>query len=196
VQGWDISGLKEGRAPERVFRFWTGDDTDATIVIDDEGMLYVGSEYEKGNARSKEVGQLMKLDPSKPDNPLVWKIDDHASKPAGTWATPVLYKDLVVFATHNFQLIAVERATGKIRWKFVLPGMGHGSPVIVDDVLLAADCSVGDMHAFDMSDPNAVPTKLWNLNLNKGCIESTPAVWKGVFYIGTRAGGVHAVGLK
>ena len=31
VQGWDISDvLAGGRRVERVFRFWTGDDTDAT----------------------------------------------------------------------------------------------------------------------------------------------------------------------
>ncbi|MDH3707398.1 MAG: hypothetical protein OES57_15125, partial [Acidimicrobiia bacterium] len=48
VQGWDISGLADGVDPERVFRFWAGDDIDATIAIDDEGMLYVGVEYERG----------------------------------------------------------------------------------------------------------------------------------------------------
>ena len=48
VQGWDVSGLAEGVEPTRVFRFWTGDDTDASVVIDDEGFLYVGVEYERG----------------------------------------------------------------------------------------------------------------------------------------------------
>ena len=50
MQGWDISGLAQGATPERVFRFWTGDDTDA---IDRRstttGMLYVGVEYERRN---------------------------------------------------------------------------------------------------------------------------------------------------
>ena len=43
VQGWDISDLLDGGTKyHRVFRFWTGDDTDGSIVIDDEGFLYVG----------------------------------------------------------------------------------------------------------------------------------------------------------
>ncbi len=32
VQGWDVSGLDQGRQPTRTFRFWTGDDTDASVV--------------------------------------------------------------------------------------------------------------------------------------------------------------------
>ena len=72
VQGWDITSLQEGGTPERVFRFWAGDDTDASIVIDDEGMLYVATEFERDNARSKELGQVMKLDPTNAENPVVW----------------------------------------------------------------------------------------------------------------------------
>ncbi len=79
VQGWDITNLKtDPSSVKRVFRFWTGDDTDASVVVDKEGMLYVASERERGSTmdRSDEVGQLMKLDPTKPDDPLVWKIND------------------------------------------------------------------------------------------------------------------------
>src|SRR5690606_19953493 len=81
VQGWDVSGLAEGVTPTRVFRFWTGDDTDASIVIDEEGFLYVASEYERGNARSQEVGQLLKLDPSRPDDPVVWAVHNRDFNP-------------------------------------------------------------------------------------------------------------------
>ncbi|MEA2685334.1 MAG: hypothetical protein QOE93_529, partial [Actinomycetota bacterium] len=60
VQGWDVSGLLAGTGlvPERVFRFWVGDDVDATVVIDDEGMLYVASEWERHTARARQVGQI------------------------------------------------------------------------------------------------------------------------------------------
>ena len=74
VQGWDIAALEGGGTPTRVFRFWTGDDTDASVVADDEGYLYVASEYERKNARSKEVGQLMKLDPASPTTPSSGRI--------------------------------------------------------------------------------------------------------------------------
>ncbi|HEX7096060.1 MAG TPA: PQQ-binding-like beta-propeller repeat protein, partial [Acidimicrobiales bacterium] len=191
VQGWDISGLAEGRAPERVFRYWTGDDTDATVVVDDEGMLYVGSEYERGNSRSKEVGQMVKLDPSRPD-PLVWKIDDRDVRPAGVWGTPALHRDLAIFDTNGGDVLGIDRATGAIRLRFHLPGPTWQSPVVVDDVLLIGDCN-GVMHAYDVSDTTVQPPELWQVEIG-GCIESTPAVWNGRLYFGTRAGGFHAFG--
>lgn len=194
VQGWDISGLKEGRKPKRVFRFWTGDDTDATVVIDETGALYVAVEYELGNARSKQVGQMMKLDPSRPDDPLVWKIDDRGSRPAGAWGTPALYKDIVIFDTTGGDVLGVDRATGEVRWKFRTPG-GHTwqSPVVVDDVLLIGDCT-GTMRSYDVADTHAPPRPLWASKIG-GCIESTPAVWKGSIYVGTRAGAILALGM-
>jgi hypothetical protein len=130
VQGWDISGLKEGTMPTRTFRFWTGDDTDASIVIDADGMLYVGSEYERNNARSKEVGQIMKLDPTKPDNPLVWSIKDQGASKAGIWGTTALWKDVVYTDTNGGRLLGIDRATGAIRWEKKLPGPTWQSPVV------------------------------------------------------------------
>ncbi|GLH96976.1 hypothetical protein Pa4123_22500 [Phytohabitans aurantiacus] len=193
VQGWDISGLKEGKKPKRVFRFWTGDDTDATIVVDSSGALYVGSEYERGTARSKAVGQMMKLDPTKKD-PLVWKVDDQKGNPAGIWGTPALHKDIVIFDTNGGDVLGIGREDGAVRWKFALPGPTWQSPVVVDDVLLIGDCK-GDMHAYDVSDTTVTPKKLWTVNIG-GCVESTPAVWKGNLYFGTRAGAFHSIGVK
>ncbi|GAA3243173.1 hypothetical protein GCM10010532_085230 [Dactylosporangium siamense] len=195
VQGWDISGLKAGKTPTRVFRFWTGDDTDATIVIDEAGFLYVGSEYEKGNARSKQVGQMMKLDPSKPDNPVVWAVKDQGTKPAGIWGTPALFKDIAIFDTTGGDVMGLDRATGAVRWKFHVPGNETWqSPVVVDDTLFIGDCS-GIMHAYDVKDTNAQPKLLWELKIG-GCIESTPAVWKGAMYFGTRAGAIHSLSVS
>ena len=52
VQGWDLSSLRTGQGEiTRTFRFWTGDDTDATIVADEEGYLYVGQEWDRRNDR-------------------------------------------------------------------------------------------------------------------------------------------------
>ena len=48
-----LEDLLKGSGARRVFRFWTGDDTDASIVIDDKGYLYVASELEKFNSRSQ-----------------------------------------------------------------------------------------------------------------------------------------------
>jgi outer membrane protein assembly factor BamB len=68
------------------------------------------------------------------------------------------------------------------------------SPVVVDDVLLIGDC-VGTMHAYDVADRTKQPKPLWQ-KLIGGCIESTPAVWKGTMYFGTRAGGIHALSAR
>ncbi|MFV2040223.1 MAG: PQQ-binding-like beta-propeller repeat protein, partial [Acidimicrobiales bacterium] len=188
VQGWDVSGLADGVEPERVFRYWTGDDVDATLVADAEGFLYVGVEYERANQRSAEVGQLIKLDPSS-DDPLVWSIFDNNNLPDGFWATPAIYRDLVIAASNSGRLIGADRATGEIRWEVPLPFGMWSSPVIVDDVLLQGDCN-GTLHAFDVSDTTVQPPELWSVDLG-ACIESTPAVWDGRIILGTRGGQVH-----
>jgi outer membrane protein assembly factor BamB len=194
IQGWDISGLRDGgtTAPTRTFRFWTGDDTDATIVVDAEGMLYVASEYERGTARSAEVGQIMKLDPTNPDAPLVWSVPDPDGLSNGVWATPAIHGDTLYVPTNGGTFYALDRATGATRWTLDLPGPTWQSPVVVDDVLIQGDCS-GVLHGYDVSDPNVPPPEIWSVELG-GCIESTPAVWRGRIFVGTRGGQVFAIG--
>ncbi len=193
LQGWDLSGVKDGEQPTQVFRFWTGDDTDATIVADEEGFLYVGVEYEKGTARSKQVGQMLKLDPSKPDDPIVWSLPDQSAV-SGVWGTPALYEDIVVFITTRGDLLGVDRETGKELWRVKLAGGGgwsSPSPVVIDDTLVIGDCT-GHLNAFDLTDTRAEPERLWRLAVG-ACIEATPAIWKGRIYIGTKAGQLHAL---
>lgn len=195
VQGWDISGLKEGNDPKRVFRFWTGDDTDGTIAADEQGMLYVGSEYERLTAASKRNGQMMKLDPSRPDDPQVWKVDDQhrRGKEGGIYGSAALYKDLVIWGTDRGDVIGVDRETGAQRWRVRMQRV-HMSPVVVDGVLVVGDCE-GILNAYDISDTSAEPKLLWSIKPG-ACIESTPAVWNGTLYFGTRAGAVLAIGLR
>jgi outer membrane protein assembly factor BamB len=191
VQGWDISALEEGGEPQRVFRFWTGDDTDATIVIDDEGMLYVASEWERFNQRARDVGQIMKLDPSRPDDPLVWSHKDQPNGIGGVWGTPALHENMLYVPTNGGELLGLGRATGELQWSKQLSPPTWSSPVVVDDVLLQGDCA-GDLHAYDVSEPAVEPPELWTVSIG-GCVESTPAVWNGGIYVGTRAGQVVAI---
>jgi outer membrane protein assembly factor BamB len=195
VQGWDISRvLRGGRKARRVFRFWTGDDTDASIVIDEDGHLYVASELETWGARSLEVGQLMKLDPRRRRRPLVWSVPIHETdgESGGSWSTPALDRDMVYVATNAGGLLGVDRESGRVRWRIGLPGPTWSSPVVLDDVLLQGDCD-GVLHAYDVSDGKRKPPELWRVTLG-GCIEATPAVWKGQVFVGTRAGAMYAVG--
>jgi outer membrane protein assembly factor BamB len=196
VQGWDISDVLHGGTDyRRVFRFWTGDDTDASVVIDDEGYLYVGSEYQRFNERSREVGQIMKLDPRKPHDPLVWSIPAPAigfEGAGGTWSTPAIYGDYVFEAIADGHLLGIDRDTGKILWQVQLTKPVVSSPVPIDDVLIQGDCG-GVLRGLDISKPRRPPPELWRVQL-PGCIESTPAVWRGMIYVGTRAGKIYGIG--
>jgi hypothetical protein len=196
VQGWNVERVLSGKKGiRRVFRFWMGDDTDATVVVDEKGFLYVASEYERFNERSQRVGQLVKLDPGKRRKPLVWSVKETRlgfEGGAGFWSTPALYGNMLYVATNAGELIGVDRRSGRVLWRLGLPGPTWGSPVVVDDVLLIGDCS-GTFRAFDVSRPRQRPPQLWALRLG-GCIESTPSVLGGRIYVGTRGGGLYALG--
>ncbi len=194
VQGWDISDLLAGGSDyQRVFRFWTGDDTDATVVIDPDGSLYVASEFQRFGDRSRSLGQLMKLDPAAAD-PVVWSLpaaETGFEDAGGSWSTPALYGDRVFFTTAAGRVLAVDRATGAITWEAQIGAPAIGSPVVVGGTLVQGDCS-GHLYAWDVADPLATPTLSWRMDLGD-CIESTPAAWKGWLFVGTREGYVYGV---
>jgi outer membrane protein assembly factor BamB len=196
IQGWDISKvLHGGKKYRRVFRFWAGDDTDASIVIDRKGFMYAGVEYQRSNARDGQVGQVIKLDPRKPNDPLVWSVKATGvafEGAGGTWGTPALYGRMVFDTTAAGKLMAIDRRTGKVVWSVHLAPPTIGSPVPVDDALIVGDCA-GVLHGFDISKPRRAPQELWRVQL-PGCIESTPAVWRGMIYVGTRAGKIYGIG--
>ncbi|MDP7551441.1 MAG: PQQ-binding-like beta-propeller repeat protein [Acidimicrobiales bacterium] len=191
VQGWDIAGLADGVEPTRVFRFWVGDDVDATLVPDDDGMLYVGVEYERETVRSLELGQILKLDPSRPDDPLVWAVEAHTKVGTGVWATPAIYGDLVVVPTADGEVLGISRADGEVRWRLEIPGPVWSSPTIVDDVMVIGDCN-GTVRAFDLSEAGSVPTQIWEVPTGV-CVESSAAVWDGTIYVGSRDGHLYAL---
>ncbi len=195
VQGWDISDLlKGGTQYHRVFRFWTGDDTDASVVIDGAGKLYVASEYQRFNERSQQVGQLMKLDPSNTRNPEVWGIPARTigfEDAGGSWSTPALYGSRVFFTTAAGQVLEVDRTTGQILSRLQIGAPTIGSPVVVDNVLIQGDCT-GDLYAWNIASRTQPPGLIWKRHFN-GCIESTPAVWRGWIYFGTREGYLYGL---
>ncbi len=196
ITGWDISVLRESVPPEKlpqVFRFWAGDDVDSTPVVDEEGYVYVGVEHEKRNTeRSGEVGQLVKLDPSNKDDPVVWSLFDDTYVPSGVWSTPVVWRDMVYATTHTGRFLGVDRETGEIRWEKAFPALLWSSPVVIEETLLLAD-GEGYLRAYDVSDTSVEPSEKWSLSVSWR-FESTPAVWKGVIYVGDRVGGLFAVG--
>jgi outer membrane protein assembly factor BamB len=156
--------------------------------------LYVASEYERGNARSRELGQVIKLDPSRPDDPVVWGVEARSGLDSGVWATPAIAGEVLIVPTDDGRVLGLDRRDGQQRWVLELPGPLWSSPAVVDGVLIQGDCD-GVLHAFDLGDVdgNGRPVKRWQVELG-GCIESTPAVWDGRIFVGTRAGWFHAVG--
>jgi hypothetical protein len=194
VLGYDLSGLDDGRPPQQVFRFYTAGDNDASLVADDEGFLYAAAQNDRpSHPRAQEVGQLQKLDPSKPDNPIVWTFQETTSEGQGLYGTPAVLDDVVIITSAQGRLIGLDRDTGAVLWERTLGGAAWGSAVVVDDVLLIGDCEGATFHAYDLANPRVAPPELWSMNLG-GCIEATPAVWKGKIYIGSRAGHLYTVG--
>ncbi len=195
IVGLDISNLQQGRCPI-VFDFWAGDDVDATIVADHDGALYVSVELERFLPRSDEVGQLMKLDPKRPDQPLVWHLSippSFSDYKGGIWATPALGKGVLYVATNPGQLLAVDSTTGEVTFTDNLGPHAWSSPVIVDDMLMVATCK-GEIRAYDVKNPRE-PEYRWSAHIPTGaCIESTPAVWKGKIIVGARDGYIYAFG--
>lgn len=194
ILGLDITQIDTG-ATELVFDYWVGEDVDATLVIDAEGKLYVSAELEEFRSRAEEVGQLLKLDPTAED-PFVWGVavpplftgDD-----GGLWATPALGDGVLYASTHPGELLAVDTDTGEVLWRDDVGHHAWSSPVLVDDTLIASiDCETGGgLRAYDVADPTS-PVTLWQIDLQSGCIESTPAVWKGGIYVASRDGFFYA----
>jgi len=194
VVGVDIGDLPDGEASV-VFDYWMGDDVDATIVIDGAGDLYVAAQVDLVTARAGEVGQLVKLDPDRPDDPRVWGIEVPAGGvDGGIWATPALVDDLLFVPTNVGELLAVDTTSGEVVWRDDIGPHAWSSPVRAGDrLLVSTNCGESAaLRIYDISDPRA-PVRLSENVFAGGCIEATPAVWKGGIYVGSRDGFFYAL---
>jgi len=200
VEGWDISDILRGGAHYReVFRFWAGGDIDPSVVIDPQGYLYVARHIEDNFARpaaaprDEQIGNIMKLDPANPSDPVVWSAHvGSLARGQGTLGTPALYGGVVYDTLTDGGVVAIDARTGAVDWTIKLPGNAWMSPVAIDNNLLIGDCT-GLLHDYDISSPASPPKELWNIQLD-GCIESTPAVWHGMIYVGSRGGVIYGIG--
>jgi outer membrane protein assembly factor BamB len=212
VVGVDLTDIENGNG-NVFFDWWMGDDIDSTITIDEEGYIYVvaHADHEKSNntaaRRVREVGQLVKLDTSvEIDDPLtslapiVWSVEIPAARgqDTGAWATPALHPDGLIFVpTDSGELLAIDTDTGETVWTESVGVNAWSSPAVVGDTLvIAVDCfsDQSGLRAYDITDPLA-PRELWTRPLaTGGCLESTPAVWRGIIYVGSRDGFMYAFG--
>jgi outer membrane protein assembly factor BamB len=189
VVGVDLDLALGGAEDPVVFDYWVGDDADATPVVDAEGKLYVAVEYERGTERSREVGQLVKLDPYATGDPRVWGVEVLPAGPGdgGIWATPAVGFGHVYVPTHTGRLLAVDAGTGEVVWEDTIGFHAWSSALIVDDSLIVGTCETGELRRYSLSDP-AAPELVWSFPAAGGCIESTPAVWNGTIFVGSRDG--------
>ena len=200
VEGWDIRDiLRGGTHYKEVFRFWAGGDIDSSVVIDPQGYLYVARHIEdnfprpQSISRDQEIGTIMKLDPHNPSNPVVWSAHvGSLDRGQGSLGTPALYQGVVYDTLTDGEFVAIDAKTGQVYYSVKLPGNAWMSPVAIDNQLLIGDCS-GLLHDYDISSPTSPPKELWNIQLN-GCVESTPAVWHGMIFVGSRGGQIYGIG--
>ncbi len=197
VLGLDISRVREGLAPI-VFDVWLGDDIDASITLDPDGSLYVGVELERFLPRAAQVGQIVKLDPDRPDDPIVWGVavpPRRSGEPGGVWATPAWHDGVVYVATHPGELLTIAADTGEVLQRDDLGPNAWSSPVVIDHdgrtTLVVGTCVAPGLRAYDLADPRA-PAERWRLEL-PGCVESTPVVWDGGLWVGSRDGFLYAI---
>ena len=135
---------------------------------------------------------MLKIDPRRPEAPVVWAVHTNFRVDDGVWTTPVVGREVVFWTSKPGTIYAIDGASGAVLSTPRVPGPVLSSPVLVDGVLLQGDAT-GVLHAFDVADPRAAPVELWQLDIGAN-IESTPAVWNGRIYVGTRAGYFVCVG--
>jgi outer membrane protein assembly factor BamB len=210
--GATLEELAEGEAPAEgpeaypvLFQYWTGEDTDATIVADEQGYIYVCQHSDNARQssiatqRAGAVGQIFKMDPRKAEtgeDPIVWSqpVTILRSGEAGVWATPTLYKDMLYVSTHNGAILGFDRQTGEKIWRKDLSYHDWASASVVDQTLVVGDTN-GILHAWDVTNTRVDPPAVWSFQMpTQHALESSPGVWKGRIYIGSRDGYFYCLG--
>ena len=121
---------------------------------------------------------------------MVWRIDVNNGVDSGTWSTPALHENLVIWPTKPGKVYGVDRTTGNIVWTLKVGGPVLSSPIVVDGTLILGDAT-GTLRAWSLTTPE--PTLSWEVKLS-GNIESTPVMWNGRIYVGSRGGLFAAIG--
>jgi outer membrane protein assembly factor BamB len=103
-----------------------------------------------------------------------------------------LGEGVVYGATQPGELLAVDTDTGEVTWREEIGWHAWSSPVVIEEELVVATCT-GELRAYSLADPRR-PSPTWTLRLSEACIESTPAVWNGRIYVGSRDGKFYAIG--
>lgn len=205
VQAVDLTSMKPIWALEKF------DDTDATIVIDEEDnkpVIYTGSEVDKQGVGG--VAKIKKMDGLTGE--ILWEKDyicffSGGKSPVngGLLATPVVGKgdvENLVFITlsrynkmNEGLMVALDKQNGEEVWTWNMEDYAWSSPIDIykenrESYLVQAD-SVGDMHLMK-SKTGEILDKI-NLGSN---VESSPAIYNDILVVATRGGHIKAIKIK
>ena len=187
----------------------TGDDTDATIVLEEEAdgtvALYTATEREH-SASYDENAYLRKINALTGE--MLWKLPvkvyTSEGNEGGSFATPALGKgelgDLI-FAhmtrtpDDGATLMAVDKKSGEVVWRVAMGSGGWSSPVCVYDAsgkgYVLVGSSSGALRLYDGRTGRII--SICDL---EGNIEGSPAVFEDMLVVGTRAKRIFGVRIK
>jgi hypothetical protein len=190
----------------------TGDDTDASIVLEDPvssgPFIYTGNEMDKrgegDNAATHGPVTIQKINALTGEQVWKYQVDAQYNKAVngGLMATPVLgtgeVSDLVFFniaktgSDKQGSLVALDKQTGAVVWNRTLPHFGWSSPLLLTGKDGHSYGVVGDssglLHLFDPNTGKDFST----LQLSQN-IEASPAVYGNMLVVGTYAKKLYGI---
>ncbi|MCA0295450.1 MAG: PQQ-binding-like beta-propeller repeat protein [Actinobacteria bacterium] len=189
----------------------TGDDTDATIVLEDTAdgpFIYTGNEMDKRgdgkNAPTHGPVTIQKLNALTGEQVWQYQVDAQYNEAVngGLMATPVLgtgeVSDLVFFniaktgSQKTGSLVALDKKTGAVVWNRTMPHFGWTSPLLLTGTDGHSYGVLGDssglLHLFDPNTGKDFST----LQLSQN-IEASPAVYGNMLVVGTYAKKLYGI---
>ncbi|MGE4133363.1 MAG: PQQ-binding-like beta-propeller repeat protein [Bdellovibrionales bacterium] len=192
------------------------DDTDATGVLAFENRkpyLYVGNEVDWRGARG--AAQFFKINVRTGQAEWVSQMPDakrrssesrYTARSAGVLGTAALgtsiFADRMFISTaadtrdghQRGYLMALDRATGRMLWRYPLNAHSWSSPAFSYDVWTQSGTVVigdfsGHIHAVDARSGK----RLWRAQL-QGPIHGSPVIWKNQILVGTVGGRLYSIG--
>lgn len=119
---------------------------------------------------------------------LEWKSDDLGGAIA---SQPFFGPDGTIYlGTFGDELLAIDSATGQVKWRYQALGWVFASPILVEDRIIAGDMK-GHLFAVNPANGEEIWTKVIG-----GAVISTPLVKDGKIYVTTESENVQAFTLE
>lgn len=211
ADGWGILRCVDTDSMQVMWSFDSGDNTDAAVALDreqDGGLsLYTGNTVfdrlkKKKTATIRKLNALTGEEEWHYDVPCVY----NKSELSGCKASPVIGEnsvaDLVFFTVNMTEkgktsaLLALDKASGELRWQMNMDSTAVSSPVAVYNEqgnawIIQADES-GLVHLLDA----AVGVEIASLQL-EGAVTASPAVYEDILVLGTGSkAGAYMYGIR